>query len=67
MPETERNHLENREVHKEIQLDISSLETRIDKMEKEIIKFKIHLFYFLLVLQVVINPVIERLTKIFFP
>lgn len=67
MPETERNYLENREVHKEIQLDISSLETRIDKMEKEIIKFKIHLFYFLLVLQVVINPVIERLTKIFFP
>jgi len=57
----------NIEQHKEIRKELSLLEDKITGVEKEIIKFKVHLFYFILILKVIIDPLIERATQVLFP
>lgn len=53
--------------HLMLNKEISKLEDKVQHVEKEIIKFKIHLFYFLLFLQIILNPLIKKASELLFP
>jgi len=59
--------LQSLEDRRQLQKDIDNLDAKVTAIEKEIIKFKVHLFYFLLFLQVFVNPLSKRVFDYLFP
>ena len=67
MERVEQERQNNVEKHKEIQIQLDSLDIKVTGIEKEIIKLKVHFFYLFLFFQVIVAPLVSRALNHLFP